>query len=83
MSSDKEIPGSLSQHNFLGPYNGTSNSFWTSVTTANPSATLTNVVGSSGINQAANTAWAVIDQPGTYAVGVQVFTVQTLTITVT
>ena len=49
---------------------------------ANPSATLADVVGSSGIDQTANTAWAVIDQPGDYAVGVQVFTVQTFTITV-
>ena len=49
---------------------------------ANPSATLSQLVGSSGIDPATNTVWAVIDQPGEYAVGVQAYTQQTFTISV-
>ncbi len=78
VSSNKELAGSLAQPNYLGPYG----KFWTAVTTKNPLATLAKVVGSSGVDQASNTVWAVIDQPGEYAVGVQVFTEQTFTITV-
>ena len=70
--------GSLAQPNYLGSYA----SFWSAVTAAKPSATINDVLGSSGIDLAANAAWAVVDQPGTYAVGVQVYTEQVFTITV-
>ena len=78
VSQNNEAPGSLAQTNYQGPYT----SFWSSVTAANPSATLKDVVGSSGIDQAGNTAWGVVNQPGEYAVGVQVYTEQIITITV-
>ncbi|MGA2255469.1 MAG: cadherin repeat domain-containing protein, partial [Thermoguttaceae bacterium] len=71
--------GSLAQPNYLGSYA----SFWSSVTAANPSATVADVLGSSGIDLAANAAWAVVDHSGSYAVGVQVYTEQILTIHVT
>jgi hypothetical protein len=72
--------GSLAQTNYQGSYA----SFWSSVTTANPSATLQDVVGSSGVDLTGTppNTWAVVDQVGQYAVGVQVFTEQTFTITV-
>jgi hypothetical protein len=78
VTTNRVIPGSLATPNYQGSYA----SFWSTVTSTNPSATVANVVGSSGVDQTANTAWAVIDQPGEYAVGVQVFTEQTFTITV-
>jgi hypothetical protein len=78
-STNKEVPGSLAQPNYQGDYNA----FWTAVTTADATATLSNVVGSSGINLSGNKAWAVIDQPGEYAVAVQVFNEQVFTIQVT
>ena len=56
--------------------------FFTSVTAANSSATVKNVVGSSGVDLANNVAWAVIDQPGEYAVTDTVFAEQVFTITV-
>jgi hypothetical protein len=72
--------GSLAQTNYQGSYA----SFWSSVTTANPSATLQDLVGSSGVDLTGTppNTWAVVDQVGQYAVGVQVFTEQTFTITV-
>ncbi len=79
VSQNKEVAGSLAQPNYLGSYS----SFWASVTAANPTATLKDVVGSSGVDLASNTAWAVVDRSGEYAVGVQVFTERTFTITVT
>jgi hypothetical protein len=72
---NQEAHGSNAQPNYQGSY--------ASFTAANSSATLASLVGSSGVDQTANTAWAVIDQPGQYAVGVQVFTEQVLTITAT
>ncbi len=79
VSTNAEKPGSLAQTNYQGPYS----SFWSSVTAANPSATLQNVVGSSGIDLATNEVWAVVDRPGDYAVGAQVYTEQVFTITIT
>ena len=78
VSANSETAGSLAQPNFLGPYS----TFASNVTAANPSATVKDIVGSSGVDQAANTAWAVIDQPGEYAVADTVFTEQVFTITV-
>ncbi len=78
VSANASSPGSLAQPNVLGSYDG----FWTNVTTANPSATLKDVVGSSGVDLAAKTAWAVVDQPGEYAVADTVFTESVFTITV-
>ena len=77
-STNKEVPGSLTQPNYQGDYDD----FWTAVTTADSTATLSNVVGSSGIDLSENKAWAVIDQPGEYAVAVQVFNEQVFTIQV-
>ena len=77
-SANAETAGSLAQPNFLGPYSA----FVSNVTAANPSATLKNIVGSSGVDLTAHTAWAVIDQPGEYAVAETVFTEQVFTITV-
>jgi hypothetical protein len=85
VSTNLEAHGSLAQPNYQGSYA----SFWSTVTAANPSATLQNVVGSSGVDLAATqstgspAAWAVVDQPGNYAVGVQVYTEKVFTITVT
>ena len=79
ITANTEASGSLAQPNYLGSYA----SFWSSVTTAKPSATIKDVLGSSGFDLAANTAWAVVDQPGSYAVGVQVYTEQVITINVT
>jgi large repetitive protein len=76
---NKEVAGSLAQPNFQGSYAA----FWNSVTAAHPSATLQDVVGSSGVDAAANAAWAVVDHPGEYAVAAQVFTEKVFTITVT
>ena len=84
VSTNLEAHGSLAQPNYQGSYA----SFWSTVTAANPSATLQNVVGSSGVDLAATqstgspAAWAVVDQPGDYAVGVQVYTEKVFTITV-
>ncbi len=74
VSANQEPPGSQAQLNYPGPYS--------SFTAANSSATLQQLVGSSGIDTAGHTAWAVVDQPGQFAVGVQVFTEETFTITV-
>ncbi len=41
------------------------------------------MVGSSGVDLANHDAWAVVDQTGNYAVGVQVYTEQVVTVTVT
>jgi hypothetical protein len=79
VSGNHETAGSLAQPNFLGPYN----TFWSNITTANPTAALKDVVGSSGVDLTGRTAWAVIDQPGEYAVSDTVFTEQVFTITVT
>lgn len=73
VNNNLEFPGTQAQPNYAGSY--------ASFTAANPSATVSNSVGSSGVDQTANTAWAVVDQSGQYAVGVQVFTQQVLTIT--
>ncbi len=78
VSANSETAGSLAQPNFLGPYS----TFSSNVTTANPSATLKDVVGSSGVDLTGRTAWAVVDQPGEYAVADTVFTEQVFTITV-
>ena len=86
VSVNSVVPGSLAQPNFLGPYA----TFWSNVTTANPSATLKDVVGSSGVDLTGRTAWAVVNQPGGYAVGTSieyavtdtVFTEQVISITV-
>ena len=77
-SANAEGPGGLAQTNYQGSYN----SFFTGVTAANSSATVKNVVGSSGVDLANNVAWAVIDQPGEYAVTDTVFAEQVFTITV-
>ena len=45
VSANSENPGSLAQTNVISPYS----TFWSSVTAAHPSATLANVVGSSGV----------------------------------
>jgi hypothetical protein len=79
VTTNAEKPGSLAQTNYQGPYS----SFWASVTAANPSATLNDVVGSSGVDLATDEAWAVVDRSGEYAVGTQVYTEQVFTITVT
>ncbi|MGO9113601.1 MAG: beta strand repeat-containing protein, partial [Thermoguttaceae bacterium] len=79
VTTNTESPGSLAETNYQGSYN----SFWSSVTAANPSATLKDVVGSSGIDLTANEAWGVVDRPGEYAVGAQVYTEQVITIKVT
>ena len=79
VSQNKEVPGSLATPNYQGSYA----SFWSTVMQSNPSATLANVVGSSGVDLAANQAWGVVDQPGEYAVGVQIFMEQVITITAT
>ena len=79
VTTNAEKPGSLAQTNYQGSYS----SFWSSVTAANPSATVNDVVGSSGIDLATNDAWAVIDRSGDYAIGTQVYTEQVFTITVT
>jgi hypothetical protein len=78
VSANSETVGSLAQPNFLGPYS----TFSSNVITANPSATLKDIVGSSGVDLAAHTAWAVVDQPGEYAVADTVFTENVFTITV-
>ena len=78
VSANSESAGSLAQPNFLGPYS----TFSSSVTAANPSATLKDIVGSSGVDLTGRTAWAVIDQPGEYAVADTVFTEQVFTVTV-
>jgi hypothetical protein len=78
VSANSETAGSLAQPNFLGPYS----TFWTNVTTAHPAATLKDIAGSSGVDLAGRTAWAVIDQPGEYAVADTVFTEKVFTITV-
>ena len=86
VSANEEAHGSLAQPNYLGPAGSEASyaNFWSSVTKANPSATLSDVVGSSGVDLQANAAWAAIDQPtGEYAVGVQVFTEQVITIKAT
>jgi hypothetical protein len=75
VGANTETPGSQAQPNYLGS--------WSSFAAANSSASLSQLVGSSGVDLANNTAWAVIDGPGQYAVGVQVFTEQTFTINVT
>jgi len=75
VSENKEVHGSLAEPNYLGSYA----SFQSSLA----SATLSSLVGSSGIDLAANAAWAVVDGPGQYGVGVQVFTERAFTITVT
>ncbi len=77
-SANSEGPGSLAQTNYQGSYNA----FFNSVTAANSSATVKNVVGSSGVDLANNAAWAVIDQPGEYAVTDTVIAEQVFTITV-
>jgi hypothetical protein len=87
VNANQEFPGSQAQLNYVGSYN--------SFTAANPSATVDNSVGSSGVYQAAtgSNAWAVVDPSGhyvnvdqsggvEYAVGEQVFTQQIVTITV-
>jgi hypothetical protein len=79
VSVNSESPGSLANPNFLGPYA----TFWSNVTAANPSAKLKDIVGSSGVDLAARAAWAVVDQPGEYAVADTVYTEQVFTITVT
>jgi hypothetical protein len=79
ITTNTEVHGSLAEPNYQGPYS----SFWSSVTATHPSATLAEVVGSSGINQADNTMWAVVDRPGEYAAAAQVFNEQVFTITVT
>jgi large repetitive protein len=75
VTTNKAAPGSQAVPNFQGSYA----SFIASV----GAAPLANLVGSSGVDQSANGAWAVIDQAGEYAVGVQVYTEQTFMITVT
>ena len=77
-SANSEGPGGLAQTNYQGSYNA----FFTGVTAANSSATVKNVVGSSGVDLANNVAWAVIDQPGEYAVTDTVIAEQVFTITV-
>ena len=77
-AANSEGPGSLAQTNYQGSYNA----FFNSVTAANSSATVKNVVGSSGVDLANNAAWAVIDQPGEYAVTDTVIAEQVFTITV-
>ena len=79
ISANQEVAGSLAEKNVQGSYAN----FWNSVASGHPSATLPNVVGSSGIDTTANVAWAVVDHSGPYAVGVEVFTEQVITITVT
>ena len=79
VSQNKQVAGSLAEPNYLGSYS----SFWASVKAANPSAALSDVVGSSGVDLAAHTVWAVVDRSGEYAVGVEVFTEKVFTITVT
>ena len=88
VNGNQEFPGSQAQLNYLGSY--------TSFTAANPSATVANSVGSSGVYQATSgsNAWAVVDpssqyvqvgpsgQYVEYATGVQVFTQQIITINV-
>ena len=90
VSLNKEVAGSLAEPNYTSG-NGTYIGFWSSVTTAHPSATLSDVVGSSGVDTNtntttdpnANTAWAVVNQSANeYAVALQVFTEQVFTITV-
>ena len=107
VSVNAAVPGTLAQTNYPKAYTYANlpagsypASFWSSITATNPTATVSDVVGSSGIdtntNTAtdpnANTAWAVVDvqanstslpQTSEYAVGVQVFTEQVITITVT
>ena len=76
---NKSAPGSLAQVNYQGSYA----SFWASVQAAHPSATLADIVGSSGVDLANNEVWAVVDQTGSneFAVADTVFTEQALTIT--
>jgi hypothetical protein len=74
VNSNLEVPGAQAQVNYPGPYS--------SYTAANPSATLAQQLGSSGLDTTAKTAWAVIDHGGEYAAGIQVFTEETFTITV-
>ncbi len=78
VSANAETPGSLAQPNFLGPYS----TFTGNIIAANPTATMKDIVGSSGVDLTGRTAWAVIDQPGEYAVADTVFTEQVFTITV-
>ena len=78
-TANKEAPGSLVQANYQGPYSN----FWASVQAANPTAVLSNVVGSSGVDLPNHDAWSVIDETGNYAIGVQVYTEQVVTVTVT
>ena len=78
VSANKEATGSLAQTNYQGSYA----SFWASVVAANPSATLANVVGSSGVDTANGDVWAVVDQSGEYAASTRIYTEQAFTITV-
>ena len=77
IAANAEMAGSVAtkpNFPFPGPYS--------SFTAQNPTATLAQLVGSWGIDTTANTAWAVVNQPGNYAVAVQVFTEQQFTINV-
>lgn len=52
----------------LAPFAGSWDSYWTSFTLANPSATLADARGAYGVDTTAKTAWAVIDHNSSFAV---------------
>jgi len=52
----------------LAPFAGSWDSYWTTFTSANPSATLADARGAYGVDAAGNTAWAVIDHNSSFAV---------------
>jgi len=65
VTTNTENPGRWAQTNSQVSYS----SFWASVLFAHPSASLSDEVGSSGVDLATNEAWAVVDRRSTDAGG--------------
>jgi hypothetical protein len=63
------IDGNTANPVFLqAPFAGSWDSYWAAFTSANPTATLADARGASGVDAVSNTAWAVIDHNSSFAV---------------